>query len=117
MENDVYHALISGLSAQLGAPQGLESGNGARFTSARKGKATVYHRDIASGNRAEMAFHRASMAARLGMSEAEFGTAVEQWRRQTGCPVQINQQHLWPRVGFSSLEQVSTLLRTLWSQE
>lgn len=117
MENDVYRALISGLAAKLGAQQPLVSGNGARFTSTGKGKATVYHHDIAPGNLAEIAFHRASMAERLGMSEAEFDAAVYQWRLQTARPVQLNQQYLWPRVGFSSLEQASIFLRTLWRQE
>jgi hypothetical protein len=117
MENDVYRALISGLATQLGAAQPLASGNGARFTSPHKGKATVYHREIAPGNRAEIAFHRASMAERLGMSEVEFAATVDQWRLQTARPVQLNQQYLWPRVGFSSVEQVSTFLSMLWNQE
>ncbi|WP_275100491.1 hypothetical protein [Sedimenticola hydrogenitrophicus] len=110
MENDIYRAVVCGLSELLGAAQPLVSGNGARFTSSRRGKATVYHNDLALGNRAEVAFHIESMAQRLGIGVAEFRLVADQWRQQTGCPVEVDQQHLWPRVGFSNIEQVSAIL-------
>lgn len=116
MENETYRAMVSGLAALLGAAQPLVSGNGARFTSATKGKATVYHGDVATGNQAEVAFHSESMARRLGIAESEFRALVQAWKQQTGRPVQINQQHMWPRVGLSSPEHAATLVTLLQSK-
>ncbi|MFT3961624.1 hypothetical protein [Propionivibrio sp.] len=116
MENETYLATISGLSTLLGRPQLLTSGNGARFTSATKGKVTVYHRDIAAGNQTEVAFHIVSMAHRLGTSESEFRALVQVWKQQTGRSVQMNQQYIWPRVGLSSPEQAATLITLIQSR-
>ena len=113
MDNDTYREIVKGLSVLLGAAQPLESGNGARFTSAKKGKATAYHSDLAPGNGAEVAFHVDSMAQRLGIASAEFRSIVDQWRQKTGRHVQINQQYQWPRVGFSSIDQVAEVLTLL----
>ncbi|EOX9902140.1 hypothetical protein ACM7YN_01975 [Pseudomonas aeruginosa] len=113
MDNEVYRATVNGLSGLLGAAQPLVSGSGARFTSTRKGKATVYHANIATGNRAEVAFHCDSMTQRLGITATEFRSLVQQWKQRTGRPVQINQQHLWPRVGLSTIEQAETLIALL----
>lgn len=116
MENETYLATISGLSALLGGAQSLASGNGARFTSENKGKATVYHKDIAAGNQTEIAFHSASMAHRLGITESECCTLVQTWRQQTGRPVQLNKKYMWPRVGLSSPEQAGALITLLRSR-
>ena len=113
MDNQIYRATVNELSGLLGAAQPLVSGTGARFTSTRKGKATVYHSDIAIGNRAEVAFHCDSLAQRLSITAMEFRSLVEHWKQQTGRSVRINQQHLWPRVGLSSIEQVATLIALL----
>lgn len=113
MENEIYIQLVNNLSFLLGAAEPLVSGNGARFKSARKGKATIYHNEIATGNRAEVAFHTESIAARMNITQAELQSLLEQWRRATGRPVKINQQYEWPRVGCSTKEHVSSLVSQL----
>lgn len=115
MENETYLTTISGLSAILGSTKSLTSGNGTRFTSATKGKATVYHKNISVGNQVEIAFHSASMAHRLGVKESDFCTLVETWKNQTGRSVQLNKKHMWPRVGISSAEQAEALITLLRS--
>jgi hypothetical protein len=56
MKNEVFERTLSELRPIFGACEELKSGNGSRFKSAKKGKVTVYHSDIESGNHAEIAF-------------------------------------------------------------
>lgn len=110
MENPIFNSLVAALATELGSPKEHESGTGRRFTSAKKGKATVYHSGIAPGNQAEVAFDVASMAKRLDVSESEFRGRLATLRQQTGREVEPNTQHNWPRVGVASPEHVELLL-------
>jgi len=66
MRNSIYDRAVMTLSELLGSsPQDLQSGNGCRFVNSRRGKATVYHSNIAGGNRAEVAFQVESFSERL----------------------------------------------------
>lgn len=109
MTNPIFEALLTLLAAHLGGSSPLESGNGARFTSARKGKVTIYHSNIAPGNQAEVAFDAGSMAVRLGMTQNEFGLFVAQLRALTERPVATNAQYSWPRVGAASEADVKLI--------
>ncbi len=113
MENDVFDAVVASLSAHLGAPTPHESGTGSRFKSARKGKATVYHSRVASGNRAEIAFEVESMASRLGISQGEFRELVARLQTATARPVDLNAQFMWPRVGLSSSDHAHEVARAI----
>lgn len=113
MSNPVFDSLVSMLTAHFGTASALDSGNGVRFKSARKGKATVYHRDVADGNHAEVAFEVASMAERLRMPQDQFRTFVSQLRVATGRPVETNQQFKWPRVGVTSEAHVMAIREAL----
>ncbi|WP_298236596.1 hypothetical protein [uncultured Azohydromonas sp.] len=110
MENHLYDMTVDRLSTYFGTAQPLDSGNGARFTSARRGKATVYHANIAPGNRAELAFEPASMAKRLALTEREFRSLVADWRSRTGRDVQPDPQFNWPRVGISEAPHVEAIV-------
>jgi len=110
MQNPTYDALIQELTPLLGAPKDHESGSGARFTSSSKGKATVYHSNLAPGNQAEMAVDIASNAARLGVSEREMRERVAQARALNGREVETNAQYNWPRIGLSCREHIAAVL-------
>lgn len=116
MENDIFALLISVLAPRLGRASPLDSGNGARFTSARKGKATVYHSNIAPGNHAEIAFEVESMANALGKSAGEFRSMLTQLRAATGRPIEPNAQFNWPRVGVSSAAHVDLIAQVVTPQ-
>lgn len=113
METEIFRSLAEGLAPYLGSARPLDSGNGLRFTSETKGKATIYHTDIASGNHAEVAFEAKSMSRRLRMSEAEFKSFVGQLRSSTGRPTEPNQQFDWPRVGLDSHSHVAMITEAI----
>jgi hypothetical protein len=116
MENPIYERLITTLESHFGLGKALASGNGVRFVSARRGKATVYHSMVSAGNRAEIAFEPVSMAKRFGVTEGELRTMIAKWRTQTGRDVSPDAQFNWPRVGLSEAKHVDTLLQDLRQQ-
>lgn len=116
MENVTYDLLCASLAEHLGLATPLVSGNGARFKFAARGKATVYHRQIASGNQAEVAFEVESMALRLRMSQTAFLTFVSQLKAATGRPVEMNPIHNWPRVGVATLLHVALIREAVQQQ-
>ena len=103
------------LSELLGAAQPLDSKNGVRFRSGSKGLATLYSRNIAAGNLAELAFEVANFAAKAGQSEASIASLVERLRLETGQLVNIDPQHKWPRVGLSKKEHVGIVISAISS--
>jgi len=103
------------LSELLGAAQPLDSRNGVRFRSGSKGLATLYSRNIASGNLAELAFEVANFAAKAGQSAASITSLVERLRLETGQLVSIDPQHKWPRVGLSKKEHVDIVISAISS--
>ena len=103
------------LSELLGAAQPLDSRNGVRFRSGSKGLATLYSRNIASGNLAELAFEVANFAAKAGQSSASITSLVERLRLETGQLVSIDPQHKWPRVGLSKKEHVDIVISAISS--
>lgn len=111
MQNEMFDRLVAALSSELGAPKEHESGTGVRFTSARRGKATVYHSGVAPGNQAEIAFEVDSMSQRLGLSASEFRARLADLRKTTGRDVQPNAQYNWPRVGLVSVEQIELVMQ------
>ena len=113
MQNSIFDLIVQELTPLLGAPKNHESGSGARFTSNRKGKATIYHANLAPGNRAEIAIDVASNASRLGISETEIRERIAQARALTGREVQLNPQYNWPRIGLSNLEHIPAVLAVM----
>lgn len=115
MDNRIFQAAVAVFAPLLGAPEPLVSGNGVRFKSGSKGKATVYHSEVAPGNQAEIAFHVDSMATRLRLTAPEFRSLIEELRSSTGRPVEPNAQHKWPRVGLSSDQHLSVVVERITS--
>jgi hypothetical protein len=113
MRNPTFDALVQELTPLLGAPKDHASGTGARFTSGIKGKATVYHSNLAPGNQAEIAVDVTSNAARLGVSERELRERIGLARTSTGKDVEANAQYNWPRVGLAAQEDIPAVLRAL----
>ena len=109
MENEIFRLLVEEIFLHPAAPSKLSSGNGVRFKSSLKGKATVYHSGIAPGNHAEVAFDRHSMASRLSMTEGEFGSFVAELWASTGRPVESNSQYNWVRVGIAAQMHVALI--------
>lgn len=113
MKNEVFERTLSELIPIFGACEELKSGNGSRFKSAKKGKVTVYHSDIESGNRAEIAFEIDSMAKRLNTTPRAIGLFVAEMKAATGRDVVVNPRFGWPRVGVASLENLELVKRAL----
>lgn len=103
------------LSELLGAAQPLDSKNGARFRSGSKGLVTLYSRNIASGNLAEVAFEVANLAAKSGLSEVFIASLIERLRLETGQLVNTDPIHKWPRVGLSKKEHVDMVISAVSS--
>jgi hypothetical protein len=116
MESPLYQRLITALECHLGPGKALASGNGVRFVSARRGKATVYHSMVSAGNCAEIAFEPISMAKRFGVTEGELRTMIAKWRTQTGRDISPDAKFNWPRVGLSEAKHVDTLLQDMRQQ-
>lgn len=112
--NQIFELTVAALAQVLGStPTKLDSGNGCRFTKAARGKATVYHADIAPGNRAEIAFEPASFAARLKMEPAQAAAYFAQIHKVTGRPVSLNSRFKWPRVGIVDALDLERLMSEL----
>ena len=111
MRNQIYDRVVLALSDLTGsAPQDLVSGNGCRFTSSRRGKATVYHSNIAGGNRAEIAFHEDSFAERLRLQPFEIRPFFMEVADLTSRPTNPDPTYNWPRVGIASDDDVSSVM-------
>ena len=114
MSNAIYSRALSELATIFGSSfSNLESGTGARVQSAKKGKMTIYHRDIAAGNMAEVAFDVPSLAARFNLSESQTTAVLTQLKLLTGQPVALNPRYQWPRVGFSTAEHITKVIHAL----
>ena len=97
MINSVYTHAITTLSQFLGAPAELESGNGARFRRGSGYLLTIYHSNLADGNRAEIAFKPGSLPQ------------IDQICSLTNHPVNPDRRFNWPRVGIRSIEEANTI--------
>jgi 5-methylcytosine-specific restriction endonuclease McrA len=113
MKNDVYEYLFVELTPLFGRPQELESGNGARCISPKKGKLTIYHSGIAAGNYVEIAFNIKSIAVRFGLNSQSASSMIRELMMLTGREVIINKQHEWPRVGFATIDQANKVLESI----
>lgn len=113
MTNNIYQQLISELSSIFGSHHQLESGTGVRFQSSKKGKLTIYHRNISTGNAAEIAFELESLAARFGLTMPDTLAFLTKLRAATGRPVEINPRYQWPRVGIATTDDVNTVVQML----
>lgn len=96
-----------------GALQPWDSGNGVRCTNELKGRVTLYSKNIASGNLAELAFEIPTMAARAGETEESARALVEEMKKATGQDVNIDPVWRWPRVGLSKKEHVDLVVDKL----
>lgn len=113
MENPAYESVVSRLAGILGTGKPLESGSGIRFTSAKRGKVTVYHANLATGNQVEVAFDPPTMAKRMSMSEREFRSLIADLRDRTGRAVSPDPQFNWPRVGLASESDVVAVVQAI----
>lgn len=114
--NNIYSKAVSELSTIFGAFSNLDSGTGARTTSAKKGKMTIYHRNIAAGNSAEIAFEIESIGTKLKLNETETRGFLADLKSLTGRPVELNARYQWPRVGLSKDEDVAKVMDAIRKQ-
>lgn len=108
MQNPVFDSLVDSLSVHFGTGHPLVTG--VRFQSARRGRLSVYHSNVAAGNQAEVAFEPATMAKRLSMSERELRSLVADMRSATGRDVSPDPQFNWPRVGLADAAHVEVVV-------
>ena len=113
MRNPIFDELVQELTPLLGAAKDHTSATGVRFTSSTKGKVTVYHSNLATGNHAEVAIDIASNAARMQLSEREMRDRINQARMATGRDVERNAQYDWPRIGLAGPEHIPSVLQAL----
>ncbi len=111
MKNPVYDRTVTALSNLIGgSPQDFVSGTGCRFTNSRRGKLSVYHSNIAVGNRAEVAFHVESLSERLGLGAQEVAPYFSSIAGVTKRPTNPDLRFNWPRVGLVSEDDVTLLI-------
>lgn len=113
MQNQIFDSLVNRLPVHFGTAQPLASGSGVRFQSAKRGKLTVYHANLAAGNLAEIAFEPVTMARRLSMTERELRALVGDLRSMTGRDVSPDTRFNWPRVGLAEAAHVEALIAAL----
>ena len=113
MQNQVFDLLVMSLTAHFGSGHPLDSGSGIRFQSSKRGKLTVYHTNLATGNQLEAAFEPVTMAKRMSMSEGELRSLVSDFRSRTGRDVLPDSQFNWPRVGFSDAAHVELIVTAI----
>ncbi|MFK3971142.1 hypothetical protein ACI2KS_10490 [Pseudomonas sp. NPDC087358] len=101
------------LNPIYGAMQTWDSGNGVRCINESKGRVTLYSKNLASGNLAELAFEISTMAARAGETQDSAKALVDEMRKSTGQDVNIDPVWRWPRVGFSKKEHVDLVVDKL----
>lgn len=116
MQNPTFDRLVQELTPLLGAAKDHKSTSGVRFASNRKGKATIYHENLAPGNQAEIAIDIASNAIRLGLSEKEMREKVAEARARTGREVEANIRYDWPRIGLSTQEHIPTVMAAMLAE-
>lgn len=109
----VFSTAQEQLEGLFGKAQPLASNNGVRFRSGSKGLITLYSRNIASGNLAEMAFEVTNLAARAGTAESEIKSLIAELSIKTGQNVSIDPKFNWPRVGLANLGHVDLVLEAL----
>ena len=113
MQNQIFDSLVARLGEHFGTGRPLDNGTGVRFQSVRRGKLTIYHADLATGNQAEVAFEPVSMARRLSISEGEIRALVAEFRARTGRDVWPDPQFNWPRVGFADAAHVEAIVTAI----
>lgn len=106
----VFDTARQRLAEIYGALQLWKSENGVRCTKAAKGRVTLYSKNLAAGNLAELAFEIPTMAARAGTSEDHAQQVVDELKKATGQPVNIDPRWRWPRVGLSKPEHVDLVV-------
>ncbi|WP_236202084.1 hypothetical protein [Pseudomonas pseudonitroreducens] len=109
----VFSTAQERLESIYGKMQRWDSGNGVRCTNDVKGHVTLYSKNLASGNLAELAFEINGLAARAGRTTTEAKAFLESLRCATGQPVNIDPRHKWPRVGFAKQEHVDLVISAL----
>ena len=113
MQNQVFDALVAGLTVHFGTGHPLDSGTGVRFQLSKRGKLTAYHTNIATGNQAEIAFEPGTVAKRLAMTERELRSLIGELRTKTGRGVSPDPQFNWPRVGLADTRDVELVLAAI----
>lgn len=116
MSNAIFDQLVTDLAAMFGAFHPLESGTGVRFQSANKGKLTIYHRNIALGNAAEIAFEVESIATRMKLGERETRLWLQKLAATSGRPVNLHPRYQWPRVGIASAQDIEAVVQAMRAQ-
>ena len=113
MQNQIFDSLVTRLTVHFGTGHPLVSGTGVRFQSAKHGKLTIYHANLATGNQAEVAFEPATVAKRLSMSERELRSLIGDFQSRTGRDVSPDPQFNWPRVGLADAEHVEVIVTAI----
>lgn len=109
MQNQIFDSLVTRLTVHFWTGHPLDGGTGVRFQSAKRGKLTVYHANLATGNQAEVAFEPATMAKRMSMTERELRSLIGEVRSRTGRDVSPDPQFNWPRVGLADAAHVDVV--------
>ena len=113
MQNQIFDSLVSKLAVHFCTAHPLQSGTGVRFQSVQRGKLTVYHSNLATGNQAEIAFDPITIAKRMSVTEQKLRTLIADFRLKTGRDVKPDPQFNWPRVGFVDSADVESVVTAI----
>lgn len=111
MENAVYNKALNALKMQFGMPRPLQNQNGARFL--RNGTITIYHTELAAGNQAEITFNVQPISSSYGIAPAKLNALLDECRKLTGRPTEVNKLQNWPRIGLATEEDVTLVMDKL----
>lgn len=115
MDSYVFETARRLLTEVYGSLYELESGQGFRCVKAERGQIFLYRpvAGLAEGNLGEIAFEVESHARRAGRGIVETRQFFRQLKVDSGHATERDTRYDWPRIGFTTKEEVTPLVLQL----
>ncbi|WP_309739976.1 hypothetical protein [Pseudomonas sp. SORGH_AS_0199] len=115
MDSYVFETARRLLTEVYGSLYELESGHGFRCVKAERGQIFLYRpvAGLAEGNLGEIAFEVESHARRAGRRIVETRQFFRQLKVDSGHATERDTRYDWPRIGFTTKEEVTPLVLQL----
>lgn len=115
MDSYVFETARRLLTEVYGSLYELESGQGFRCVKAERGQIFLYRpvAGLAEGNLGEIAFEVESHARRAGRGIVETRQFFRQLKVDSGHATECDRRYDWPRIGFTSKEEVAATVLQL----
>lgn len=115
MDSYVFETARRLLTEVYGSLYELESGQGFRCVKAERGQIFLYRpvAGLAEGNLGEIAFEVESHARRAGRGIVETRQFFRQLKVDSGHATECDSRYDWPRIGFTTKEEVTPIVLQL----